>query len=94
MGDQGQSNAVVFNSPAVDAVLGDRAIAQAHWRDDELNIRPAQSAYDQAAWPDVRRPNLDRARRVYLSNRTTTYTYFRTEGVSVRVDRGYRFYTP
>lgn len=91
VGDEGASSAVVFASPDVIAASGSRQIAQSDWRDDSLNIRPVQSAYDQAAWPDARRPSLDRPRRIYFYNQSNTYTYFRAEGVRVQSERGYLF---
>jgi hypothetical protein len=91
VGDQGHANEVVFDGEAV--ALAREAngveVAVAPWRDEQLSIRGPESAYEQAAWPDWRRPTLDRPGRVWFSTQTNSYVYFRQEGVQYRSERRY-----
>lgn len=83
------SNSVVFGSADMLAMTGGRQIAQSDWRDESMNIRSLRSAYEQAAWPDIARPSLARARRATFSSQSNSITYFRAEGVTVRNGREY-----
>jgi hypothetical protein len=89
VGDQGHANEVVFDGERVIAAreASGVQVALAPWRDASLSIRGPESAYEQAAWPDRRRPTLDRPGRVWFTNQTNSFVYFRQEGVQFRSDR-------
>lgn len=91
VGDQGHANEVVFDGAAVAASREANGVevAVAPWRDAHLSIRGPESAYEQAAWPDRRRPTLDRPGRVWFSTQSNSYVYFRQEGVQYRSERRY-----
>ncbi len=91
VGDQGHSNQVVFDGAEVLAARESNPteVAVAPWRDESLAIRPARSAYDEAAWPEVQRPSLNRPGRLYLRSNSDTILYFRQEGVQFRSQRSY-----
>lgn len=99
VGDQGGGSEVVFDSPTVLAAMDraredGRVIAASDplWKDRMLSFRPPESAYDQGAWPDARRPSLERSRRIYFNQRTDTYLFFLPETPTRSRDRGTIFY--
>lgn len=70
------------------------APAWANGRNDAaLNVRHAESVFDQMAFARVQRPDAMRPRRVFLSTQDNTLTFFRLEGVQFR-ERSSRVWVP
>lgn len=77
------SDAAIFGG-----VLNEPQGQQLAWRDESLNPRPIETAYEQAAWPGPSRPTLDRPGRIYLGTRSEQVLYFRQEGYQYRSQSG------
>jgi hypothetical protein len=70
------------------------APAWADGRNDAgLNVRNAESVFDQMAFARAQRPDAMRPRRVFLSTQDNTLTFFRLEGVQFR-ERSSRVWVP
>ena len=81
VGRQGASSILVFDGPGVvERLAGAEPGFELTRRDSTLSARPvtAMSAVDE--WPTAARPSLDRARRLYLRDRSRTILYFDTRG--------------
>ncbi len=82
VGTQGAAWDVVLPSPATGAELAYGP--EQSRRDDALNYRDSGAPVVSADWPDVDRPSLDDARRLFIGHRADEVIYF-----SPGYNRGY-----
>lgn len=77
VGWQGGTSEAVFHGPEIVA-MGVVTGEERSRRDDDLALRPPESAYDQAAWADVRRPSILLPWRVQFETSPTNRVFFVT----------------